>query len=134
MKKRFCPVLAALAAAAILSACGSKSPVDLDLSKMKNTLVYSTSIQIANDPEAYEGKTIRIRGMFFKVYSESQDREYYSCVARDEQGCCIEGIEFVLPEGESYPEEGEDITVSGTYSLYEEDGGLYGQLVDAKLE
>ena len=117
--------------------CGSKvhkAPVDIDLSGMSEVMVYSTSIQIAENPEAYAGKTVRIKGTFNITHSEALNRDYYCCLVKDQKGCCTEGLEFVLPADQSYPDVGDVITVSGTYETYFEDGGLYGQLVDAVVE
>ena len=134
MCKRICGIVLILMAV-LLSGCGSsKTPVDLDLSGLEETEVYTKTLRIAQDPEAYVGQTIRIKGIFSSIHSEAMNRYYYSCVAHDKDGCCTEGLEFILPEGEKYPEPGDKITVVGTYAIYEEDGGTYGQLEDAILE
>ena len=120
----------------VLSGCGKApaTPVDIDLSGMSETMVYSAVFQMAENPEDYVGKTVRMAGMFTSIHSEAMDRDYYSCTVRDDKGCCTEGLEFILPDGQEYPEFGDSIVVSGTYEIYEEDGGVYGQLVNAVLE
>ena len=117
-----------------MAGCGKRTPVDVDLSGMSDPMAYSTIIQMSQEPEAYVGKTVRIKGTFGVLHSEAMDRYYYSCDVKDQAGCCTEGIEFILPEGQAYPERGDKIVVSGRYETYEEDGGVYGQLVDAVLE
>ena len=131
--KRIAALLALLGL--VLTGCGTpKTPVDIDLTGMSETMVYSAVFQMAENPEEYAGKTVRISGEFTSIHSEAMDRDYYSCSVRDEKGCCTEGIEFLLPPEAPCPAVGDRITVSGVYETYEEDGGLYGQLVDAVLE
>lgn len=51
--------------------------------------------------------------------------------------CCSQGIEFQTTDEfdpSQYPEEGEPVTVLGTYDLYEENGVQYCVLKDAVLE
>lgn len=135
MKRIMIPAALVLILSILLCGCGKqKTPVDIDLSGMSENMIYSAAFQMAENPQDYEGKTVRIKGMFTTMHSEAMDRDYYECSVRDKQGCCTEGIEFILPEGQEYPEVGASITVSGTYVTYEEDGGVYGQLINATLE
>ena len=65
------------------------------------------------------------------------DQIYFACVIADATACCSQGLEFVLA-GEhtypnDYPELGSEITVTGTFELYEEDGYQYCRLVDAEM-
>ena len=126
-----------LALALILALCGcgkQLAPVDIDLSGMDGPEAYAAFMQIAENPQDYEGKTVRVKGFFGTLHSEAMDRYYYSCDVKDKDGCCTESMEFILPEGVTYPNRGDEIIVSGTYELYEEDGCIYGQLVNAVLE
>ena len=50
----------------------------------------------------------------------------------DAAGCCAEGIEFVLADGD-YPKEGTQITVTGTFTTYNEGDKQYIQLKDATV-
>ena len=51
----------------------------------------------------------------------------------DATACCAQGMEFVLQEGMEYPEMETDITVVGTFQLYDENGTTYCHLVDASI-
>ena len=51
----------------------------------------------------------------------------------DAAACCAQGMEFVLKDDMEYPEMEADITVVGTFQLYEENGTTYCHLVDAKI-
>lgn len=118
-----------------LGGCGKQAaPVDIDLSGLEGAEAYAAFMQIAENPQDYAGKTVRVKGSFGTLHSEAMDRYYYSCDVKDQDGCCTESMEFILPEGVSYPNRGDKIVVSGTYELYEEDGCIYGQLVNAVLE
>ena len=110
----------------------TKAPlkVDLDLSGLSGTFVYSQVYNMMYDPDAYLGN-----------YSAFEDPErgvvYHACIIPDATACCAQGIEFIW-DGEhawpeDYPEEGADIVVTGRLEAYEEDGYLYLHLVDAEL-
>ena len=58
---------------------------------------------------------------------------YYACIIADATGCCAQGLEYVLPDGEPYPEVDVNITVTGTFALYYENGYKCFHLVDAVL-
>ena len=112
--------------------------VDLDLSQMSGTIVYSQIYNMMYDPEPYLGKIIRISGWYDAYMDGSTGMVYTACVIPDATACCSQGIEFVWA-GEhiypiDYPEPGADMTVTGRLETYEEDGYLYLHLVDAQVE
>ncbi|MBQ9361747.1 MAG: hypothetical protein IJT96_12000 [Lachnospiraceae bacterium] len=84
------------------------------------------------------GKTIRMNGLY-TVYKDEDTGEYYhACIIQDATACCAQGVEFRLA-GEStypddYPEEGDDITVTGTFGTYTEDGYEYCALLEARMD
>ena len=117
----------------------TKAPlaVDLDLSKLSGTVVYSQVYKIASEPEPYLGKIIRMAGYYSAYHDTERDVVYHACVIPDATACCAQGIEFIW-EGEhawpeEYPEEGTDIIVTGRLETYLEDGYMYLHLVDAEL-
>ncbi len=134
----------------VLSACSSSTAapgktaptaapltVDLDLSKLSGTVVYSQVYNMMYDPDAYLGKVIRIAG----YYSAYEDKEcgvvYHACIIPDATACCAQGIEFIRG-GEhrwpdDYPAEGTDIIVTGILETYAEDGMRYLCLADSEL-
>lgn len=109
----------------------------LDLSQMSDTMVFAELYNITIYPDAYAGKTLKMRGQFTSVYIEEEDARYYACYVLDETGCCMQGFEFVADDltfPDDYPEEGAYFTVTGTISLYEKDGQLYRHLTNATIE
>lgn len=108
--------------------------IDIDLTEMSSTMVYSEVYNIMNDPETYIGKTIKMRGEYYNYSSYDGTVFFPACVIADATACCQQGIEFVLADGK-YPEEGTEVTVNGTFRAYidETDGGTYYHLEDAVL-
>lgn len=114
-----------------------KSDVDVDLSKMSATAIYSEVYNMITVPEDYIGKTVRMRGSFSSYYSPDTDRIYCYCVIPDATACCEQGIEFVLAGDhiypDDYPDEGETITVKGIFEIYKEGKIEYCNLAEAEL-
>lgn len=109
--------------------------VDIDLTSLSSTMVYSEVYDMMNDPEQFEGKIIRMRGAF-AVY-EGNDRNYYACIIADATACCQQGLEFVRvgdPQYPSqYPELGSEITVVGVFGTYTEGDFVYCELRNAEM-
>lgn len=112
--------------------------VDVDLTALSSTMVYSEVYNMLYAPENYIGKTVRMTGTFAVYYEESTDVYYFACLIADAAACCSQGIEFVLSGDYSYPadypEIGEEITVSGQFDTYQEGGYTYCTLRNASLE
>ncbi|MCR4615742.1 MAG: hypothetical protein K5756_06290 [Clostridiales bacterium] len=111
-------------------------PVDIDLTKLSSTLVYSEVYDMMSSPENYIGKRVRMRGPF--TYSKGDGRYYYACIISDATACCAQGIEFLLKDGRTSPEEypaiDTEITVVGVFDTYYEGANQYCQLIDAVME
>ena len=137
--KRWISLLLVCALALSLTACGSTSSdtgIDVDLTKMSSTMVYSEVFNMLYTPEDYLGKTINMDGSLAIYHDETQGRYYYACIIQDATACCSQGIEFVLSESlspEEYPPEGSYITVRGVFDVYEEDGFRFCQLINADM-
>ena len=109
--------------------------IDIDLTALSSTMVYSEVYNMMVTPENYIGKTVKMRGQLEIAQPLDADgnpdpqRIYFSCVIADATACCAQGIEFVLAGEHKYPEDypqpGAEITVSGTFRTYEEDGYIY---------
>ena len=117
------------------------STVDYDLTEMSSDMVYATVYQMMMEPEKYEGKTFRMEGIYYTVYSEQTKKYYHYCIIQDATACCAQGMEFVWDDGshvypDEYPEENADVIVEGTFETYTESGdsNLYCRLRDASLE
>lgn len=112
--------------------------VDVDLTKLSSTMVYSEVYNMMYTPENYIGKTVKMSGMFAAYTNQDQSQFYPAVIIADATACCSQGLEFVLegnpsyPEG--YPEMETDITVIGTFETYLEDGNTYCRLKNAKIE
>lgn len=124
------------------SASAAQQNIDVDLTVMSSTMVYAEVFNMLIEPEQYVGKTVKMSGDFF-VYKPvladgtESDRNFYACVIADATACCVQGMEFALEEikkyPEEYPEQGSQITVVGTFEIYEELGVSGIRIKDAKF-
>lgn len=62
--------------------------VDVDLTVLSATMVYSEVFNMMTKPEEYIGKSIRMRGEFSYFLDESSGNEYFACIIRDATACC----------------------------------------------
>ncbi|MCR5476584.1 MAG: hypothetical protein K6E92_03035 [Lachnospiraceae bacterium] len=106
--------------------------VDVDLTVLSSTMVYSEVYNMMVTPEDYLGKIVKMEGMAASFYDEVTGNTYYACIISDATACCSQGIEFVLAEGYDYPEDGEDVCVSGVFDLYTEGEYTYCTLRGAR--
>ncbi len=111
--------------------------VDIDLTAMSATMVYSEVYSMLATPENYIGKTVKMDGIFAYYYDEATGNYYYACIIRDATACCSQGIEFVLTDDyvypDDYPEVGGDVSVVGVFDTYMEGENLYCTLRNAVL-
>lgn len=112
-------------------------PVDLDLTAISGTVVYSQVYDMMMQPEAYLGQKIRMRGNFSYYQDPDTGTEYFAAVIADATACCAQGIEFVWKGEHSFPQDypplDTEITVTGTFGTYIENGYMYIQLTDADM-
>lgn len=111
------------------------SDIDIDLTRLSSTMVYSEVYNMMSNPDEYIGKTIRMDGNL-AVY-KYPERNYYTCIIQDATACCQQGMEFLWKGDHKYPEdypnEGDGIIVTGIFDVYYEDQVKYCQLKDATL-
>ncbi|MBR6258572.1 MAG: hypothetical protein IKR23_14555 [Lachnospiraceae bacterium] len=107
--------------------------IDIDLTSLSSTLVYSEVYNMMYMPEEYIGKTIKMEGSYSFYRDETSGAEYYSCIIKDATACCAQGIEFIPGNPEAVPAEGEDVTVVGVFDTYMEGDYLYATLRDATI-
>ena len=113
-------------------------PVDLDLTTISGTVVYSQVYDMLMQPEAYLGQKIRMKGTFGYYQDPDTRQEYFAAVIADATACCAQGIEFVW-KGEhtfpwDYPPLDTEITVTGIFSTYYEGENMYIRLTEADVE
>ena len=115
----------------------STDGVDVDLTRLSSTMVYSEVYNMMNAPGDYIGKTIKMTGQFVHYENPDTKAQYFTCIIGDAMACCSQGLEFVM-EGDlaypdDYPELGAEITVIGEFQSYEENGMTWYHLVNARL-
>ena len=115
----------------------STDGIDIDLTTLSATVVYSEVYDMMFYPDNYVGKTVKMDGMFTYYYDEANDKYYFACIIMDATACCSQGIEFEPSEDFTYPddfpEDGGDICVVGVFDTYEEDGFTYCTLRNAEI-
>ena len=111
--------------------------VDVDLTVLSATMVFSTVYDMLVDPDLFLGKVVKMNGLFTYYYDEENDLYYYACIILDATACCSSGMEFVLAGDytfpDDFPEDGAEITVTGVYELYDEDGFTFCRLANASM-
>lgn len=108
--------------------------VDLDLTQLSSTLVYSEVYNMLITPDDYKGKNIKMKGLFNQYTDEQTGKTYNAVIIPDATACCQQGLEFELSD-KTNPnfEQGAEITVVGTFDTYSEGELLYCHLKNAKI-
>lgn len=119
------------------------SGVDVDLTVLSSTMVYAEVLNMMTEPNAYDGKTVKMRGRFGASYGYrpdgtiNEDVLIFACIIADATACCSQGIEFVLSGAytfpEDYPELDSEITVTGTFKSGEQNGIPYFRVINAQM-
>ena len=113
--------------------------IDVDLTAMNATMVYSQVNDMLSNPDPYIDKVVKMTGPFKPYESTSPDFCYPAIVITDATACCGSGIEFLLygiprcsmAGGNGYPLYNEEATIVGVFKTYLEDNSVYVHLVDA---
>lgn len=108
--------------------------VDLDLTQLSSTLIYSEVYNMLITPDDYKGKIIKMKGQFNQYTDEQTGETYNAVIIPDATACCQQGLEFELSD-KTNPnfEQGAEITVVGTFDTYSEGELLYCHLKNAKI-
>ena len=108
--------------------------VDLDLTQLSSTVVYSEVYNMLITPDDYKGKIIKMKGQFNQYTDDETGKIYNSVIIPDATACCQQGLEFELSD-KTNPnfEQGAEITVVGTFDTYSEGELLYCHLKNAKI-
>ena len=111
--------------------------VDIDLTSLSSTMVYSEVYNMVFEPDKYIGKTVKMKGIYAVYHDEEKDKYYHACIISDATACCSQGIEFELGDEykypDDYPEEADDICVTGTFDIYKDNDYNYCTLRNARL-
>ena len=116
----------------------SYARIDIDLSKMNDTMKIAQVNQIMQNPANYDGKVIKVKGNY-KVYYSKETYQYYpSVVISDSTECCQQTLEFVLKGTpiylNGYPEIGcGTIIIVGVFERYYEGNKMYVHLINTEI-
>ena len=106
----------------------SANHVDLDLTRMSSTMVYSMVYQMVTEPKKFIGKRIKMKGAFSSYYDEESKRRFFGCVIKDALACCSQGLAFETFKPRKYPKdfpsEGSSITIIGRFDYEKEEDGI----------
>ena len=132
-----CFILSVFICALLTGCAGSETSekVDIDLTEMSATMVYSNVFDMVNKPEDYKGKTVKMQGNIFMNYDEKENKIRCYCIIADATACCSQGLEFVLAEEpEKYPQADSEIIVTGRAEPFEYEDGESCIIKDATFE
>ena len=105
------------------------SAMEIDLTNMSSTMVYSYVFNMISTPDDFIGQWFKIRGIYDEQYWDQTKLTYHYIVIADATACCAQGLEFVLTDpNAAYPQVGEEFEISGIFGTYEEEGNLYIQI------
>lgn len=113
--------------------------IDIDLTKLGSTMVYSQVYNMMNSPSEYIGKIVKVSGPFLPFDSNYPNYCYPAIYIADATACCANGLEFLLygvprctkEGGNGYPLRNEEATIVGRFNTYLEDGSRYVHLEDS---
>ena len=107
--------------------------IDIDLTTLSSTMVYSEVYNVMYLPENYVGKTVKMEGTYSFMHDDVSGMDYYACIIQDATACCAQGIEFIPNNPEACPEEGGTVTVVGVFDTYMEGDLLFCTLRGAEV-
>ena len=128
----------------LLTACpskdGSKSAkasdgVDIDLTKMSKTMIYSEVFNMVNSPNKYIGKTVKLTGNFSWYFNSAVKDFTPAVIVQDAAACCSQGVEFTMAnfDKDSMPEVGTEMTIQGSFETYTKGSNIYWRLKDTVI-
>ena len=116
----------------------STDGIDVDLTKLSSTMVYSEVYNMLYTPDDYIGKTVKMKGAFAYYEDPETKEQYFACIIADAMACCSQGLDFIPTDEytypDDYPELNAEITVTGAFEIYEKNGIKYCRLANAAIE
>lgn len=91
--------------------------IDVDLTKLSATMVYSEVFNILQTPADYRGKVFKIRGTYMRLHDPQKNEDHHACIIKDATACCMQGMEFELVD-KNYPPNDSEITLLGRFDTY----------------
>lgn len=108
--------------------------IDFDLTKMSATMIYAEVFNMLIEPEKYENKRLKMKGLF-TIYNEGTNDEVYSVIVPDATACCQQGIEFFYDFKDNKPVANSEITVTGIFNVHMlSDGISYNYIKAEKIQ
>jgi len=111
---------------ALATGCSGTKKDFIDLTALSETLRSAELTNISSYPAQYEGKTIKLGGVYqAQLYGPGQEYWHYILVM-DAAACCAQGLEFIWNGDhtypDDYPQDGTPIVLTGVYESDEEMG------------
>ena len=119
----------------------SNGNIDIDLTRANSNIIYGQIAQMLATPEEYVGKMIKLSGTFL-AYDPAPDSQanvdkYFAVMVADAAACCQQGMEFIWP-GHNYPDQFPaqyaNMTITGKFQTYTENGKVYCQIIADSVE
>lgn len=141
---RFLACAALVAAALLLAHSLAKAPsvggaasedvgsdVDLDFTRMNQTVRTTYSYRLDVNPKEFDGKALRLSGTLLTRVDKADGKRYFACQLGEPGGCscCTPGgiLEFEPKDGMKWPEDfppaGSQVTITGRLGMVEETDG-----------
>jgi len=107
---------------------------DVDLTLLSSTMIYAEVYNIMSDPDAYVGKTIKLRGLYASGYYEPTEQWYHFAIIPDATACCSGGLEFLWVGGGDFPETDTEVEIVGVFEPYDEFGETYYRINSSSVQ
>lgn len=105
-----------------------QKPVEnMDLTGANAQVAFAAIADMCMNPARYEGARVSLVG---RLMHAPNDASRKAVIVSDSAGCCRQGLEFV---SDFDAEENAEIRVTGTLTIYEEDGKQYMELRDTDV-
>lgn len=111
--------------------------LDLDLTKMSATMVYSQVFNMLLVPDEFNGKLIKVAGMFSEFVPNGKSEKVMTIIVSDALACCQQGLEFKISDdsplkNQSLPASGSEVEIIGRFILGKTQEGFDFFYLDCK--
>lgn len=107
--------------------------IDYPLSSLSDQKAFDTTQVILDNPTEFEGKSIRIKGTFYKGSLNGDGKTHYFVVLSDPASCCAATKTAFAWDGE-LPSLNSAITVTGTFVAKKSNGNTYPEIQATKVK